>query len=252
MKKAGKRIIYYFISCLFLLSQQALASELTVLRGNEDYPPDEMHIDGKLTGFHIELIQNTADSISLPVKFESIPWKRAIQMLKNGERDALSYVSKNAAREKYALFLTDNILSETDYHFVINKSRNAEIIFNGNPKDLSSYTIGIQRGYVYSEEFDASIFKNTVYFNSVKQMTSLISTNRIDLGILASEEYRSQKDHEKFKDIKVLSPAFTTASSYLAFSNKNNINKKAEIFANAMRAYKKTDAYQALKRKYNK
>jgi polar amino acid transport system substrate-binding protein len=118
MNKVGIILLLISIFPTFM-TNISNASELTILRRNEDYPPDEMHIDGKLTGFHIELIQNAAKSIPLTVKFESVPWKRAIQMLKFGKADALSYVSRNSSRENYAIFIDHNILTESYYHFIM-------------------------------------------------------------------------------------------------------------------------------------
>ena len=228
------------------------ASDLVILRGNEDYPPDEMHVNSELTGFHIELIQNAAKLIPLTVKFESVPWKRAIQMLKNGEGDALSYISKNAEREKYAFFLDDNILTESHYHFLINHKRKEELHFSGSIEDLAQYTVGIQRGYAYSDEFQQAQYINKVTFNSVKQMTSLITANRIDFAILTIEEYSAQKDNDNFKDIAILSPALVINSSYLAFSKTKKNTYVSELFAKAMKTYKASKDFQRLKNKYNK
>ena len=57
-----------------------------------------MVVDGKLTGFHIELIEAVAKQTDIDVRFESVPWKRAQQMIKNGQGDAISYISKNNER----------------------------------------------------------------------------------------------------------------------------------------------------------
>ncbi|MEH6447426.1 MAG: transporter substrate-binding domain-containing protein [Oleispira sp.] len=251
MNKVGIILLLISIFPTFM-TNISNASELTILRGNEDYPPDEMHIDGKLTGFHIELIQNAAKSIPLTVKFESVPWKRAIQMLKFGKADALSYVSRNSSRENYAIFLNDNILTESHYHFIINSQRKEKISYQGKLKDLSPYRIGVQRGYAYTEEFNQASFIHKTIFNSVIQMTSLIRSNRIDLAILTKAEYIAQKDDIIFNQIEILSPAAFSNISYLAFSKIKNINKTAELFAKAMKDYKASDNYKTLKNKYNK
>jgi polar amino acid transport system substrate-binding protein len=253
MNKAVVKLLYFASIILALRPHYSMASELLILRGNENYPPDEMHVDGVLTGFHIELIQNAAQLIPLTIKFESIPWRRAIQMLKNGEGDALSYVSKNPEREKYAFFLDDNILTESHYHLLINSQRKEEIHYSGAIKDLAKYTVGIQRGYAYSEEFDQTDAINKVVINSVKQMTSLIKANRIDLAILTREEYLAQQANTDFKNISILSPALASNASYLAFSKANTKNIFiSKLFAKAMKKYKASEDFQLLKNKYNK
>ena len=251
MNNISKRVLFLSILIAFMTNKSS-AADLVVLRGNEDYPPDEMHIDGELTGFNIELIQNVARSISLSVEFESVPWKRAIKMLEKGERDAISYFSKNPTRDKYAIFLSGNILSETNYHFIANNNRQKEIHYNGNIKNLSQYAIGIQRGYYYGETFNKENFPNQFEFNSVNQLKNSLLKNRIDLAILTMEEYQDRINNNDFTSITILYPALDASINYLAFSKVRNTNKHAELFAKAMEIYKTSEDYIALKNKYNK
>ncbi len=252
MNKAVVKLLWFSSLILALWPHHLLAEDLVILRGNEDYPPDEMHVDGKLTGFHIELIENAAKLIPLTVKFESIPWKRAIQMLNDGDGDALTYISKNPEREKHAIFLDANILTESHYHFIINNRRKSDILDNGKLKPLSQYTIGVQRGYDYSKEFQFLTFKNKIIFNSVKQMLALLNANRIDIAILTMAEYTAQKESIYFKYVDIIQPAFTSNASYLAFSIKSKNRNAPQLFAKAMTRYKASEAFQILKDKYNK
>lgn len=251
MKNIGKRILPYFSLCLVFSANYSTAQDLIILRGNIDYPPDEMHIDGKLTGFNIELIENVAASIPISVEFKSFPWKRAVNMLINGEGDAISYLSKNPDREKFALFLEGNIQSQTNYHFVINRARQQEIQYRGDLKKLSHYSIGLQRGYDYGEKFKQEKDIKKVEFNTLDQMKNSLQTNRIDIAIITMEEYLERKDNE-FSDISILYPALDSNISYLAFSKRRNKHRFAEQFAAAMQAYKNSADYLALKKKYNK
>jgi polar amino acid transport system substrate-binding protein len=250
MNKTAINLLYYLSFILTLIPYYSAASDLIILRGDEDYPPDEMHINGVLTGFNIELIQNVASSISLSVKFESYPWKRAIKVFKDGEADAITYFSKNSDREQYALFLKGNILKESHYHFIANSQRKDKISYQGELKDLLQYSIGMQRGYAYNKELNQAQFKSKSVLNSVYQMTSLIKANRIDLAVLTSGEYEAQKNTEIFNNIEMLSPAIFSNVSYLAFSKTKNTNSNAEKFAKAMIIFKASKAYQALKNKY--
>ena len=252
MNKTAINLLYYLSIILTLIPNYTAASDLIIIRGDEDYPPDEMHINGVLTGFNIELIQNVANSISLSVTFESYPWKRAVKVFKDGQADAITYFSKNTDREQYALFLKGNTLTESHYHFIANKQRKNRISYQGELKDLSQYSVGMQRGYAYNEELNKARFKSKAVLNSVYQMTSLIKTNRIDLAVLTSAEYEAQKNTERFNNIEILSPAIFSDVSYLAFSKTRNTSNNAEKFANAMERYRSSKDYQALKIKYNK
>ena len=252
MNRTAINLLCYFSIILTIIPYYTAASDLIILRGDEDYPPDEMHINGVLTGFNIELIQSVANSISISVEFESYPWKRAVKVFKDGEGDAITYFSKNSARERYALFLKGNILSESHYHFITNSKRKDKISFQGELKDLSQYTLGMQRGYAYNEELNQAQFKSKILLNSVYQMTSLIRAKRIDLAVLTSVEYKAQKGTEGFSNIEILSPAIFSDTSYLAFSKIRNTNNNAEKFAKAMERFKLSKDYQILKSKYNK
>lgn len=249
IKIVGKLILPYL--ALIFTAQSSSAEDLIILRGNIDYPPDEMHIDGLLTGFNIELIQLVAASIPLSIEFQSFPWKRAVNMLKNGEGDAISYLSKTPAREEFALFLEGNIQTETNYHFVINSARKEEIQYNGTLKDLAEYSIGIQRGYDYGKQFNQEKSLKKIEFNTVDQIKNSLKTNRIDMAIITIEEYQERKD-SVFSNITILYPPLDSNISYLAFSKIRNRHHYAEQFAKAMSAYKASDAYIKLKEKYNK
>lgn len=258
MKKISQLLMLTF-SCLlpYLSLAHSLPADniepLIILRGNIDYPPDEMHIEGKLTGFTIDLIENVAASISLPVVFKSYPWKRAVAEFQDGKGDAITYFSKTDEREKYTLFLAGNILAQTHYHFIVNQKRLTKITFeNGDLNSLDQLTVGIQRGYDYGEQFRQQNNINKIEFNTVEQIKNSLATNRIDLGILTMEEYQERKAANEFKDIDILSPALSSTINYLAFSKIRNSNASAERFAEAMQAYKQSAEYQTLKQKYNK
>jgi ABC-type amino acid transport substrate-binding protein len=117
------------------------------------------------------------------------------------------------------------------------------VLDQGKLKELSQYTVGIQRGYVYSEEFKNMKSEHKIVFNSVEQMMSLIKANRVDLAIISMAEYIAQKDSLKFKNIDIILPAFTSSASYLAFSKSKKIHI-TELFSKAMKNYKASNYYQ--------
>lgn len=225
---------------------------LVVLRGNIDYPPDEMYVKGKLSGFNIELIENVAASIDLPVVFRSYPWKRTVVHFKGGKGDAITYFSKTPEREKYTLFLEGNILAQTDYHFVINKNRVEEFQFKNDFSALADMSIGIKRGYDYGEEFNQLSSIKKIEFNSNQQIESSLLANRIDLGILTKIEFEEKQALNQFQNLIILSPPLSSTINYLAFSKARNTHHIAERFADALQAYKQSPEFLALKEKYGK
>lgn len=103
---------------LLLWCGHAASQPVVILRGDGHYPPDEMLVNGELSGFHIEVIRAVARQLALEIRFESVPWARAQYMLKNGQGDALSFLAHNKERAQYAVFLPGNILSSIDHYLV--------------------------------------------------------------------------------------------------------------------------------------
>ncbi|MCP5161061.1 MAG: transporter substrate-binding domain-containing protein [Hahellaceae bacterium] len=66
----------------------------------------------QLTGFHIDVINSVAKALGWQVTYERLPWKRAMLALQHDALDAVSFVAKSKDRERFALFLPDNILPE--------------------------------------------------------------------------------------------------------------------------------------------
>ena len=70
-------------------------------------------------------------------------------MVSQGVADAISYISKNEEREKFALFLQHNVLSSLSLVFLINEDNRNDYIFDGDIKSFFSYprTLVVQRGF---------------------------------------------------------------------------------------------------------
>ena len=248
----GRMIIAFLLLLSITAPSITYGTELVVARGSESYPPDEVIIDDKLVGFHIELLEQAGALIDVQVTFRNLPWARALSAVKQGEVDAITYISKTPEREKNIIFLHDNIISESIYYFLERTDRENRVLFNGELEELELYIIGIQRGYAYSREFDQSTSLKKLTFNSVEQMISLLTSGRIDLAILTEAEYEVLKHTDEFKRIRALEHPLTHTQNYIAFSKKRELDEMAERFSQALKTFKQTEAFQQLKIKYNK
>ena len=61
------------------------------MRGDDDYPPNEMEVDGKLTGIHIDVVRAVAENLGLKIVFKSVPWDRAVEMIQRHQKRYLSF-----------------------------------------------------------------------------------------------------------------------------------------------------------------
>lgn len=117
-----------FIAALLILATPASATTLTVALEAANNSPYE-YLDGhaQLTGFHVEVIRAVGQRLGWDIEFKRLPWKRALQALKAGEVQAISYIAPSAEREAFALFLPGNLLHVSRTAMFIRRTRAAEI-----------------------------------------------------------------------------------------------------------------------------
>jgi len=68
----------------------------------ESYPPFSWNEDGRAKGLLVEIAQAIGEELGLKVEHAGYPWKRAQEMVRNGEADSFLTVS-TAERREYAL-----------------------------------------------------------------------------------------------------------------------------------------------------
>ncbi len=250
-------IILTAIMCLcILLADPALSAdevrEITVARGGDGfYPPFDMVIEKKLTGFHIDLINAVAQKLQIKVSFKEFPWQRAVAMLKNGDLDAITFMSKNKEREQFGYFFEGNILSLHQDGFFVPKERAQKIEFSGDLKHLQSYTIGVINGYSYGQTFDnATYLYKDDGAKTEEQLIRKLLGGRFDIGIAGVARTSYIAKQIGIENIEFIKPYLPGLPQYIVFSKKKNLEQLAKQFAKAAKSFKKTTAYRELERKY--
>ena len=112
------------------------AEEMIVVRGDEDYPPMEMVVNGMLTGFHVDIVNEVSKAMGVTVQWKSVPWKRALSMIEKGKADGITYISRNTKREKFAIFLDGNVLSSSTVIFLSLKRIKTSIYSTATSRSL--------------------------------------------------------------------------------------------------------------------
>lgn len=232
------------------ISSAFAQTEMIVVRGNGDWPPYEMTQDEGLTGLHIELVKTVASSMGVTVFFESYPWLRAMEMVKTGQADAITYVAKNQERSQYIHFLESNVLSGTTHLLIKHKTRE-DISFTGNINELEPYSIIHMTGYTFGDTFDHAENLNKTPMKSVDQIVKLVAKERYDLGIISQSDLQGLRLEAEIHDIEFLAPPLYSTAVYIGFSKEKASYNFVEEFSAAMKAFKKTTEYQQLLRKYN-
>ena len=227
------------------------SQEIHVVRGNGDYSPYEMVRNDELIGFHIELTHIIAKQLDIELVYESLPWKRALAMVEKGLADAITYVGKNARRDRYIIFTPGNELSWAVFGLVVLDSRKNDIHFSNNDfTSLSSYKVGQLLGYSYGDQFDSSSLKRS-FFNENDQLIGMLRTKRVDIAILNKEEFDNKKynqDRDKAK-LAVLNNVIGSGN-FIGFSRKLKHEGLAKQFSRTMLKFKRTQQFIDLQKKY--
>mgnify|MGYP000951980232 CR=1 FL=1 len=128
MKKATLTAIMAMIA----MAAFAQGTKITVTRDNVEYPPMEHYENGKLTGFHVDIVNEVAAKLGLSVDWQEVPWARAMKMVETGEADAITYLGQNAEREKWAIYKPDNVLSSATFSFIARKENAPKLGYDRN------------------------------------------------------------------------------------------------------------------------
>lgn len=247
--KVGAWLIGFFLlcSCTLAAHGQILPNEIRVARGNENYPPYEMVIDGKLVGLHIETIETVAAKMGYTVTWIELPWMRAQRCAELGECDAVSYISPSPAREQWGLFLPNNVLSQVDMRFMIHKDDADTLVFNGNVQEfLAGKKLLSIIGYNYGPDV-AKAEKHEVKDQAT--MAAMMKHKRYPVAIINTHDFAGLQARDEFV---LLNPAVWVSRSFIAFSKKaSSAGDLAAKFEESYVAFKKTKEYAAIVQRYS-
>ena len=245
-------LLIFFISSFFTYAGNA--QPLTIVRGNQSYPPYEIYQPNKtLTGFHIELINAVASDLGIAVEFKSLPWKRSVHMIENGQADAITYFGKTVEREKFAIFKDGNVISHVNNSLFTKKENCTQVACGSGLSPFSGYTLGKIHGYSYGDLISENHWnKIDDRAKSEVHLIRKLLAGRIDIAI--GEKQRIiylAREEGILEQLFFIEPELQSIPQYLAFSKKSPNHHWAERFSKAMQAFIKTKTYQNIKQKYH-
>ncbi len=245
------RAIALLIFAALQTAGQALAqTEIKLVRGDEQYPPFEMLIDGRLTGLHMELVEAAAKKLGVSVKWESLPWKRALRMVETGQADGVTYITRTPEREAWAVFLPGNVLSSSEVRFIVLKEKSGRIAFNGQLAPfLAQREPIVVRGFEFgSAELDQT---QKLEGNNMQDVVRMLQAGSSDVAVVNWGDFVGAfKGKPELAAVTPLSPPIRSMHNYIAFSLNKNNEVLARRFAAALSDFKTSSEYTALLRRY--
>ncbi|TWX66418.1 substrate-binding periplasmic protein [Colwellia sp. C1TZA3] len=118
------------------------------------FPYQYRNSQQELVGLDFEIFNTILTKAGYTTEYTELPWKRHLHYIKTGEMDVAMGASFSEERLRYAMF-SRPYRQETVNLFVRNGQANS--IKLGALSDLtnSNYTIGIESGYYYGDEYQA-------------------------------------------------------------------------------------------------
>ncbi|QJB56143.1 transporter substrate-binding domain-containing protein [Pseudodesulfovibrio sp. zrk46] len=247
------RLCAALLLTFFLLSPSvAGAQELFVL--TIPSPPYNYEEDGHVAGMATEVVREAFRRMGIEGKFAMIPWKRGLQMVKNGEADAIFRASLTENRTGYMLF-PDEPLDVGEV--VAFRRKGSEAAVSVDFTDAQGLRTGIGLGFSYGEAFDknfkAARFAKVDYGITTQQNMKKLMEDRIDLlfvnkvvGWHTARQLGLEDKVEVATDRQGREVVYVTDDNYLAFSKKTVMPELVARFTETLREIKRDGTYDAI------
>ncbi|MEW6990983.1 substrate-binding periplasmic protein [Colwelliaceae bacterium 6441] len=230
---------------IYLISSSVFAEKLNIVVGLAKPPYVLQETE---SGFEIEFVTQVLALMAKQPNFVYVPFGRSIRMLEKTDIDAIMTVNSNIIKD--ITLLTDIYIT---YHNVVITLKEDQLEIN-HINDLSQIPIAAFQtaSKILGEEFSKVIKQNNDYYEIAdqKRQVKLLFEKKvkalvIDVNIFKalSKMVNESADFSNFSVHEV----FAESPYRIAFKNVNNIKG----FNAALKTFKGTDKYLALKQKYN-
>lgn len=237
-----------FIVLAATLVMTSLVQAKTLRLVTLEYPPYEYTQDGKLKGLAVDVIRRTFKEMNQPITIEVLPWARAMRYIKEGSRDAVFTAFKNPERERFADFSNQVLMQQAVSLFV---RKDSKISFDGDLRELESFSLGVVRKISYGLKLDnaikANTFKRVEEANEGTQNFGLLLKRRVDM--VASTQYGGYhilKKLDRENDVKELPISVQNLPSYIAFSKERKLTQIRDKFDKTLARLKQNGEYQQI------
>ncbi|HPM00993.1 MAG: amino acid ABC transporter substrate-binding protein [Candidatus Cloacimonetes bacterium] len=241
----GTRKIIFMMLMMTLFSMLWSQNKLTFIC--EEYPPYEYTQNKVPKGLDVEIIDRVCKEAKLDYEIQFYPWERCMQMIKEGRADAIFGILKNNERLAFLKYPDKSV--SMDKRVLITKKNNPSVI--NKLEDLKGRTVGVVRGYAYSDVFDKSeIFKKDISASS-ESMIDKLKGDRFEFAAISEYVAKYYIGNESWSNFKVQPYIITSDPLYTAFSKKSeNAMKLFDRYNNALNALEKSGELTKIRNRY--
>lgn len=212
----------FLLSLLLILSANSSAQKVAMVTTQWDPFFSESLLEG---GVVTEIAKVAFATQGHQASVDWYPWIRALKLVEYGSADVVmgAYYSKERAQN----YLYSDPIFSIDVGLITRKE--VGLSRYENLQSLKPYTIGVMRGWVYTDEFDKADFLNKhVVINQISAVRMLFA-KRVDM-VAASipvflHEMSLLKNHQGIETV-VLKPILASRKLYLMFGRVNENGEK--------------------------
>lgn len=212
-----RRAIFCLLS-LFIF-QASLHSETVLIVTDSNLAPFCYEENGVAKGIDVDMMKEAARRMKIDIIIEARPWKRALKDIESGEKVAGGMsLFRTPEREKFAYFT-----GPVHYSRISVFVKSDKIFKFSGVSDLYGKTVGINRGFVISEEFDVAVKTGKIKVeevNSTEQNIQKLMTGRIDCFCANSINTLYLRRDSKFRGriVELEKPVAESKAAYFVFS----------------------------------
>jgi polar amino acid transport system substrate-binding protein len=236
-----------FLGVLALYSQPEAANYVFVTL---EFPPLEYTgVDGNPKGIAVDMVKRIMSSLGHTVQIRVYPWPKALEMVRNGDADAIFTAYKTPERETFLDYSTEVLVPQIVGFYV---KKGSPITFNGDLRTLRARHIGVVSTISYGPKFDQMRTQLQVeHVDRIEQNFQKLLSDRIDLMIsnIHVADWELQKLQLREKIVR-LPHEVERLSSYIAFSKQRSLTTLRDQFDQELRKLKANGEYDEVIGKY--
>lgn len=236
------------IFCSFFSPLAATAGELPEFKvAIADWPPWKIVEGDRFDGIDVDILAEVGRRANVSWEYTECPWRRCLEMMKTGQVDVVTSLSKTAERQEYMLFLGPYYHIEKVSFYTLKGSDVQVSVYD----DLYGHTIGAVKGSVYFTQFDtdSKILKEEV--TQDRQHLQMLLSKRVDLVIsyetimdylLANFGWQDRVEKVEFSHDSI--------PSYLALSKSSPLLDYSDKLTNAVKEMVQSGEIEKIKKRF--
>lgn len=241
---------FFWLVVLLTIQTTCLASDSKPLKiVTDSWPPFAIEESSHSAGMDFEIVQAVMEKLGLPFHLQFYPWNRAVEMVRHQKVDAILSISRTPERQTFLHFPEEPVSTAETVFFIDKKRLETFPDFSA----LHGKRVGAMLGYHYCEELDSlPLIQNAYRSSDLAQNFNLLMAGRLDAVVEAEAVGNYMINTLGLSEQVVMVPRarFCRGGNYLAFSRLLGNERLAQSFAEALAAFKQTEAYQEILQRY--